>query len=115
MRYFHSIIIRAVVIQTLLAGTGFACSCQPPDEPLVAFEKSSAVFIDKTLVMEGGLRNFDYRFQVIRNLKSVPTGELVVRSSSSGGGLCGYPFTEGEEYLIYAVGSKTPYNRYLYP
>lgn len=113
MRYFHSIIICTIAILTLLSGTGFACSCQPPDEPLMAFEKSSVVFvgkaIDKTLVVEGGQREFDYRFQVLRQLKSAPKDELVVRSGSSGGGLCGYPFTVGEEYLIYAVGGETPY------
>ncbi len=113
MRYLHSIIICTIVLHVLLAGIGFACSCQPPDEPLIAFEKSSVVFvgkvIGKNLVVEGGQRNFDYRFQVLRQFKSPTKDELVVRSGSSGGGLCGYPFAEGEEYLIYAVGSETPY------
>ncbi len=104
-----------------------ACSCNPARPPDVAFDHSDAVFAATAIDVPGYPDNtsiYIYRklaeidnflgteftardwgrtaaFKVDASWKGVETTRTVVRTGY-GGGDCGFPFVEGNRYLIYA-------------
>jgi hypothetical protein len=110
-----------------LAPDVWACSCVQPMTPQVEFAETDTVFsgevtdiVDKQTYAGGilftirswlGLHpEFDEKyygnrvtFRVMRSWKGV-TSTVVTLSTAYGGGDCGYAFTPGAEYVVYASG-----------
>jgi hypothetical protein len=92
----------------------------PSRPPEVAYERASAVFVGRVTSIErsffdwlGITRSGDrlIHFIVSKRWKGVSAGTAVVRAPLTGEA-CGYPFREGETYLVYAVGGVTPTTGY---
>ncbi len=80
-----------------------ACSCAPPDSPLVSLEQSAAVFSGELVSIDGEFPVV-LTFDVARVWKGPVAETLVLTTSSLGAGDCGYPFEAGRAYLVYANG-----------
>lgn len=78
-----------------------ACSCAPPDSPLVSLEQSAAVFSGELVSIDGEFPVV-LTFEVARIWKGPVAETLVLTTSSLGAGDCGAPLYPGEAYLIYA-------------
>jgi hypothetical protein len=93
----------------------FACSCAERPSPARALEQSSAVFSGTVIEIapfENELENIGFlmkrvTFRVIETWKGTNTATKVVLTGN-GGGDCGYVFTLGAEYLVYASSVSTP-------
>lgn len=84
----------------------FACSCLELAPPSKAYEESDAVFAGtvENIVHETGV--YRVHFAVERAWKGVTeTPQLV--TTPDNGGLCGYHFQEGIQYLVYAHGKDS--------
>ncbi|MEM9188130.1 MAG: hypothetical protein AAGF12_03055 [Myxococcota bacterium] len=77
-----------------------ACSCAPPD-PAAAFESASSVFEGRVLRVDpdGQLRRAT--LEVVRTWKGADSEEVDVRTAANSAA-CGFDFTVGESYLVYA-------------
>ena len=88
-----------------LPGTSLACSCiQNLDVPQ-AVDKSTRVFRGTVTAIErhdGMLERVV--FQVSEHFKGSPATVVQVENHASGP-MCGYPFQEGIEYVVYARGN----------
>ena len=78
-----------------------ACSCIPPDPPLVAMDQSAAVFSGELVSIDGDFAAI-LTFEVFRVWKGPVAETLVLMTRSLGAGDCGYPFKAGRAYLVYA-------------
>ena len=80
-----------------------ACSCAPLPAPEQARERSSQVFSGRVLDIEGGDFFKVVLFEVAESWKGsdLPLATVATYGNAA---LCGYPFAEGEEYLVYAEG-----------
>ncbi len=111
--YFCSFIFILVLIQ-FSASDAYACSCAGESLPCQSYWTTTAVFIGRTISVsptyeeENKVFNFDlkqnervFRFAVDRPFKGI-TEDHVEVVTSIGGGSCGYYFTPGKQYLVYA-------------
>jgi hypothetical protein len=89
-----------------------ACSCAVP-APELAYDQASAVFVGTVANIErpftdwiGITNSGDHliHFTVTKRWKGVTPAIVTIRAPLTGEA-CGYPFREGEAYLVYAVGS----------
>lgn len=92
-----------------------ACSCAGEPPPCEAFSGATAVFVGEVLDAaqqkehkneDGTTTVYDVgsiRFHVTEAFSGV-TSSIVVISSGTGGGDCGYWFKRGQSYLVYAFG-----------
>lgn len=93
------------------------CSCAMPRTPREAFDRSDAVFrgvaIDAPPLSAGGPLVSEWRRVRIRVLErwkgSVPDTATVHTAWVDAA--CGYPFVEGEEYVVYARAATQPDRR----
>lgn len=97
-----------VVCAWLVPERAEACSCVKPPAPKVALKQSAAVFEGKVLGLDAkpDLQRVTARFEVLRVWK----GELNARAEVSTidvDSMCGYGFTVGDTYLVYASGEAT--------
>lgn len=93
----------------------FACSCVPPGPPKEELQKATAVFsgtvvsIDKRKVPDQNPNGFVAYFYVVtfdveKSWKGVTKKTITVNAGIQGG-MCGYPFEDKENYIVYANGS----------
>ena len=95
-----------------------ACSCIPQPSPCEAFSQTPAVFVgrvagikeEKTEFTRFGVKEtirtgLIAHFVVEEALKGISQAEVDV-VTGGGGGDCGYPFEEGQKYLVYAWPNK---------
>ena len=89
-----------------------ACSCIPSGPPQQELAQSDVVFVGIVRSQDGPHRipagrdtyrysDVVFRFVVVAAWKGIDSREVEVRTGS-GGGDCGYVFTVGEPYLVYA-------------
>jgi hypothetical protein len=117
--------VRTVLFGTaLLTGSSWAdpakaCSCAEPP-PEVAYERAAAVFVGRVTSVERSVSDWLgitqsgdrlIHFAVTKRWKGVPSATAIVRAPLTGEA-CGYPFREGETYLVYAIGGVTPTTGY---
>ncbi len=86
-----------------------ACSCIDPGPPCQTYGKSSAVFSGQVIEIvpfevEGYPQKL-VRFAVSEAFRGI-AGSSVEIATGNGGGDCGYPFSIGENYLVYAHRSS---------
>jgi len=78
-----------------------ACSCVVPPPPAEALDSATAVFAGTVK----DIRNKDFGaeviFEVTQTWKGIKRTQVVVTTGQVGGA-CGYPFTQGTAYLVYA-------------
>jgi hypothetical protein len=106
----------------LIPDCASACSCVPPppgqsqqEQARRELDRSSAVFAGEVVDRKRGVGTFygkapriemyKVSFRVSEVWKG-PERETLGVSTPRGGGTCGYPFSEGREYLVYADGKK---------
>jgi len=96
------------------AGRADACSCAGSKSPCAEFGSASAVFVGtvtgmRTTQPKPGEKGEDawernvYRFAVLQPFLGVESTEFEV-ATGQGGGDCGFHFSKGETYLVYAYG-----------
>ncbi|WP_174615289.1 hypothetical protein [Virgibacillus ihumii] len=93
-----------------------ACSCAELPSVEEEFERSKAVFSGKVVDIKEkwSLRGYTPKsvlFEVTNTWKGVEQSQIII-TTGQGGGDCGYKFTQGKEYLVYAnestmYGAKT--------
>lgn len=109
---FHAILSSVFVVAFLLVFSisSYACSCELPlkkdsvkKQVKDAKKKSQAVFTGKVLEVTEPLdKNFLLvKIRVESNWKGAESNEIVI-VTGKGNGDCGYSFTVGQKYLIYA-------------
>lgn len=105
------------ILFCLVAGTtvSMACTCMHlKGDPAGAFTSASAVFSGKVLeIVEGkpswpesGLKELAVKFRVEKSWKLIRKGEVRVFTVNAGS-MCGFTFTVGETYLVYARGARS--------
>ena len=96
---------------TIGAGVGLACTCAPPPAPDEALAEAAAVFSGKVVQIKrhtpagdifGGV---EVVFRVDRAWKGVNKSTARVFTSSQSAA-CGYSFSKGQTYLVYASGNS---------
>ena len=96
---------------TIGTGVGLACTCVPPPAPTEALEEAAAVFSGKVVQIKshkpvgdifGGV---EVVFRVNRAWKGINKSTARVFTSSQSAA-CGYSFSKGHTYLVYASGNS---------
>lgn len=99
----------------MMADTALSCSCKEPPSPHVALRTSAAVFAGRVIsitefpIYETQSKTYKrsmkkVMFEVTRTWKGSPKPTLPI-ITGNGGGDCGYKFTIGRSYLVYAQPS----------
>lgn len=93
-----------------LPAPGYACSCIMPKAPCEEFWRTDALFVGtvtaiKTVKNTDGYSSRRVTLAISEALRGV-TGNEVEVATGLGGGDCGYGFTRGEQYLVYAYRIK---------
>jgi hypothetical protein len=117
-----SVALVVLGLVALLPDCASACSCVPPppgqsqqEQARRELDRSSAVFAGEVVDRKRGVGTFYGRtpriemYKVSFRVSEVwkgPERETLEVSTPRGGGTCGYPFSEGREYLVYADGKK---------
>jgi hypothetical protein len=91
----------------------YACSCAMPGSPLEEMENSTAVFAGKVIKMEAPtgpiISSADpvtVVFEVSRVWKG-PEEAVITLTTARDSASCGYEFTGGGDYLVYAYSGET--------
>ena len=110
-----TILCALIVFMTLLTvrpQVTYACSCAVSASPLEAMEQSAAVFEgtvvsikEKFKIMQSSADPVRVTFQVGARWKG-EMGEKVTVTTALSGASCGFEFTKGERYIVYAGGRK---------
>ncbi|WP_340021647.1 hypothetical protein MHI24_21960 [Paenibacillus sp. FSL K6-1096] len=105
-----SVLVLFMTLLTVRPQVTYACSCVVPPSPLEAMEKSTAVFQGTVISMEKSSKLMQssgdpvyVTFQTGAHWKG-QVGERVTVSTAQGSESCGFEFTKGERYLVYARG-----------
>jgi hypothetical protein len=83
----------------------YACSCVPPPPPQVDREQATAVFAGTVSALGGSSPLNEGDIMVTFELQEVwkgPEGPQLTLVTASNSAACGYAFTQGESYLVYA-------------
>jgi hypothetical protein len=106
-----TIVAAAMLAATCLIRPAFACSCAEP-APELAYDRAAAVFVGTVAGIERSFTDWlgitrsiwpFIHFTVTRRWKGAAGAVVTIRAPLTGEA-CGYPFREGETYLVYAVG-----------
>lgn len=82
-----------------------ACTCAPNPPVPDAVDKSTRVFLGTVTSIERHHGLLEHvTFQVSEHFKGSPVATVQVENHASGP-MCGYPFHEGIQYIVYARGS----------
>jgi hypothetical protein len=95
-----------------------ACDFEEPPPPEVALEEAHAVFAGEVVSIEpvddDPSEQFDaVTFAVDRTWKGVESSPVTIETHQDEG-ICGYPFEQGESYLVYAYGADAFMTTALY-
>lgn len=107
-----------LIVVPFFAERAFACTCMNNPSPCESFKATPIVFVglvksvkeDRIDIQRFG-RQVNIRvgllahFIIEEPLKGIEKGEVDLMTGG-GGGDCGYPFKEGERYLVYAYKSE---------
>jgi hypothetical protein len=84
-----------------------ACKCAPQTSACEEFARVDAVFVGRVVSIQPATDTPKFgsrrvQIAVVDALRGVSPGSVTVRTYPADGGSCGYPFVEGETYLVYA-------------
>lgn len=96
----------ALLVSALAAwswpASAWACKCAPPPPIADALLAADAVFEGQvTKLTPSGVEELVVELRVVRTFKGANTEQIKVRTPAASSA-CGYPFTLGESYLVYA-------------
>jgi hypothetical protein len=101
---------RLLFWQALTGAVALGCSCTGESQPCVAFGQVEVVFVgtvtkivSQSMSLQPGRR---VTFDVVERFKGADSAILDV-DTGLGGGDCGWPFKNGETYLVYAYRSPS--------
>ncbi|PGS55798.1 hypothetical protein [Bacillus sp. AFS041924] len=87
----------------------FACSCVNEQTVQQEFSQSKAVFSGKVIdIKTTKFSNPNYKkvlFEVSKTWKGISKSQVIIKTGQ-GDGDCGFKFTKGQNYLVYARSSK---------
>lgn len=112
MKYFLYILILTTALAAVET-SALACSCVPPKSPSIERERAAAVFsgrvvaIKENKALSNSYGKVEAVFEVDRAWKGVDRRTISVFTHSNSAA-CGYGFTVGVEYLVYASGGEGP-------
>ena len=106
-----SMALLVVGLVALLPDCAYACLCPvTPSTQQGALAESTAIFSGQVLDIEKGPKNTTVSFRVSEVWKGPKRETLEVTTSSGGPNpACGYTFSEGRKYLVYAYGKEEPF------
>lgn len=109
MPFFALIFMVSIFAGTFPSVTS-ACSCAELQTAARELERSQAVFSGKVLDIEDKRNSKGYitksvLFEVTNTWKGVTQSQIII-TTGQGGGDCGFTFTKGQEYLVYANESE---------
>jgi hypothetical protein len=104
-----TVTLLALALLALLPDCASACTCAwssaaPQERAQRALKESTAVFAGEVVKISKG-EPLTVSFQVSEVWKG-PEQENLEVSTSSQESACGYPFSEGRKYLVYAEGNR---------
>jgi hypothetical protein len=79
-----------------------ACKCAAPDAPAAALQSAQAVFEGEVVAIDEHDSDLLVSLRVPRAWKGIDSAEQVRVRTRRESAACGYPFSLGETYLIYA-------------
>lgn len=106
--------LMAIVFLLLSIEVGYACSCTPPPPASESLRQAGAVFSGRVLQVrrvksagdeQGGLFQVEVVFAVDTSWKGARQRVISVFTASQSAA-CGYNFTRGRTYLVYAADSQ---------
>ncbi len=108
-------LVLLVVVGCLASGPGraWACTCALPGPPAEELAKSTAVFAGKVIGLRMPIGVFARSTDPVRVTFQVhavwkgPAQDTLVVTTARDGASCGYPFSRGSEYLVYARGTES--------
>jgi len=108
-------VVASLIALLVAAPPAAACSCMGGIEPAEMLTQADAAFTGRVVAFEEVKRETDYgtlyRMRTVVEVDAVWKGleddapaalDEVVVWTGTGGGDCGYPFSKGDRYLIYA-------------
>jgi hypothetical protein len=112
-RGVFAFIILVIVMALSHTPSAFACPCPENPDPLTSLKQSTAVFSGRVLNIgeDGGLspvtgtRMRKVYFRVNKAWKGIERIKISVNTEKNSAA-CGYAFSTGNEYLVYAYGEK---------
>jgi len=95
------------VIAALWPSPADACTCAQSGSACEEFSRVDAVFVGRVVGIQTSTDSPKFgtrrvQIAVVEALRGVNPGTVTVRTYPANGGSCGYPFVEGETYLVYA-------------
>jgi hypothetical protein len=123
-----AVTLLVLALLALLPDCASACSCailgnSPEERAEIALKESTAVFSGEVLDVEKGplTRMLGLGFRTpssrvtlrISEVWKGPQRETLEVSTPSQGGACGYSFSEGQKYLVYASGKEETFQTHL--
>jgi hypothetical protein len=117
-----AVTLLVLALLALLPDCASACSCailgnSPEERAKIALKESTAVFSGEVLDVEKGplTRMLGFRTPSSRVTLRIsemwkgPQRETLEVSTPRDGASCGYSFSEGQKYLVYAYGKEEPF------
>lgn len=107
-------VLLSFALFSLIPEKAFACSCAPKPELETALEQASLVFVGRvedqrpSPFKKGQIEVKFIVFRKFKGFEELPKSEFVLIHTAKDSATCGYNFTNGFEYLVYATG--TPAN-----
>lgn len=86
-----------------------ACSCLAPPPPLEALKGADAVFVGRVNALHLTGTSFEEKVNALFEVDQVWKGSLsdrVVIETAQSSAACGFHFSEGEQYLVYAFETE---------
>lgn len=97
------IVLGIALLLALLPARVWACSCAPPADPTTELTNATAVFVGRVYSVEGAAGTLWVHLEVSQVWKG-PFQSLITVHTPTDSAACGYPFEQGQEYLVYAHG-----------
>jgi len=95
------LILTVCIIGLAFNNPVFACECHKRNDFEQEFSFSKAVFVGKVVEINKSKPDAIVTFKVEKMWKGVKSETMVVRTNNQGKA-CGYIFSQGERYLVYA-------------
>jgi hypothetical protein len=99
------LILTILALATVGVAPAYACKCAPPGAPCAEYWRASAVFagtVREIRPVQARPGILGVRFDVDQRGRGVSSNTMVVESAPQNGVNCGYTFTVGQRYFVYA-------------
>jgi hypothetical protein len=94
----------ALVLFSLVARTGVACSCAETNHVCAAYWGTSVLFLGHVVRIEHSPGQLVVHFEITKSYRGTSGQSLIVRTPDQGPA-CGYTFSLGHDYLVYGYAA----------